>query len=406
MLVVQKYGGTSVGDCQRIKNVANKVIKAHNQGHQVVVVVSAMSGVTDQLVGFTQSFCHESYTIANERECDVVLSSGEQITRALLAIAIQSQGYKAISLSGKEAGIITNCLHTKARIEDIKCARIQSLLNEGYIVIVAGFQGATPEGEITTLGRGGSDLSAVALAGALKADLCEIYTDVDGVYTTDPRIESRARKLERISYEEMLELASMGAKVLLNRSVEMAKKLNVNLVTRSSFNDNEGTLITNEENIMEQAIVSGIALDRNQARVSIADLEDQPGIAAKIFESFAEKNINVDMIVQTIGRDGKTDLDFTIPKTDVVIAQEILQKFSNLCGGFEYDCEIAKVSIVGVGMKSHSGVASSCFGAMAKENINIMMIGTSEIKISMIILLSRAEDAVRALHRVYQLEEK
>lgn len=406
MLVVQKYGGTSVGDCQRIKNVANKVIRAHNQGHQVIVVVSAMSGETDRLVGFTQSFCHEGYTIPNGRESDVVLSSGEQITRALLAIAIQSQGYKAISLSGKEAGIITDCLHTKARIEDIKCAKMQALLDEGYIVIVAGFQGATPTGEITTLGRGGSDLSAVALAGALKADLCEIYTDVDGVYTTDPRIEPKARKLEKISYEEMLELASMGAKVLLNRSVEMAKKLNVNLVTRSAFNDNEGTLITSEENIMEQAIVSGIALDRNQARVSIADLEDQPGIAAKIFESFAEKNINVDMIVQTIGRDGKTDLDFTIPKTDVVIAQEILQKFSDLCGGFEYDCEIAKVSIVGVGMKSHSGVASLCFGAMAEENINIMMIGTSEIKISMIISLSRAEDAVRALHRVYQLEEK
>lgn len=406
MLVVQKYGGTSVGDCQRIKNVANKVIKTHNQGHQVIVVVSAMSGETDRLVGFTQSFCHEGYTIANGRESDVVLSSGEQITRALLAIAIQSQGYKAISLSGKEAGIITDCFHTKARIEDIKCAKMQTLLDEGYIVIVAGFQGATPAGEITTLGRGGSDLSAVALAGALKADLCEIYTDVDGVYTTDPRIEPKARKLERISYEEMLELASMGAKVLLNRSVEMAKKLNVNLITRSSFNDHEGTLITSEDNIMEQPIVSGIALDRNQARISIVDLEDQPGIAAKIFESFAEKNVNVDMIVQTISRDGRTDLDFTIPKTDVAIAQEVLQKFSNLCGGFEYDCEIAKVSIVGVGMKSHSGVASLCFGSMAKENINIMMIGTSEIKISMIISLSRAEDAVRALHRVYHLEEK
>lgn len=406
MLIVQKYGGTSVGDCQRIKNVANKVITAKNKGHQVVVVVSAMSGETDKLVGFMQSFCHEGYTIPDGRECDVVLSSGEQVTRALLALALQSQGYKAISLSGQEAGIITDNMHTRARIEEIQTQKISSLLSEGYIVIVAGFQGATANGEITTLGRGGSDLSAVALAGALKADLCEIYTDVDGVYTTDPRIEPKARKIEKISYDEMLELASMGAKVLLNRSVEMAKKLNVNLITRSSFNDNEGTLITSEENIMEQPIVSGVALDRNQARISIADLEDQPGIAAQIFESLSEKDINVDMIVQTIGRDGKTDLDFTIPKTEVIVAQEILKKYASFYGGFEYDCEIAKVSIVGVGMKSHSGVASLCFSAMAKENINIMMIGTSEIKISMIIELTRAEEAVRALHKIYKLDEK
>lgn len=405
MLVVQKYGGTSVGDCKRIENVAQKVIQAKENGNQVVVVVSAMSGETDKLVSFTQSFCHSRYTLPNAREVDVVLSSGEQVTRALLAIALESRGYKAISLSGQEAGISTNNAHTKARIEKIQTQRIHSLLEQDYIVIVAGFQGANPQGEITTLGRGGSDLSAVALAGALKADICEIYTDVDGVYTTDPRIEPKAKKIDKISYEEMLELASMGAKVLLNRSVEMAKKLNVNLVTRNSFNNNEGTLITNEENIMEQPVVSGVALDKNQARISIVDLEDQPGIAAKIFESLSTNHINVDMIVQIIGRNGKTNLDFTIPKTDSALAQNLLQEFSSLYHHLECDEHIAKVSIVGVGMKSHSGVASVCFNAMAQENINILMIGTSEIKISMLIEDKYAEKAVRALHSIYNLDQ-
>lgn len=405
MIIVQKYGGTSVGNCDRIKNITSKIIKAKDSGKQVVVVVSAMSGETDKLVQFSQAFCTSKYPIPNPRECDVLLSSGEQVTRALLAIALESKGYKSISLSGQEAGIVTDFMHTKARIETIHTQRIHTLLDQNYIVIIAGFQGATIQGETTTLGRGGSDLSAVALAGALKADCCEIYTDVDGVFTTDPRIEPKAKKIEKISYEEMLELASMGAKVLLNRSVEMAKKLNVNLVTRNSFSDDSGTLITNEENIMEQPIVSGIALDKNQARISIIGLNDEPGIAAKIFESLSKIAINVDMIVQNIGINGKANLDFTIPKTEVIQAQQMLQEFSHIFERLDHDCNIAKVSIVGVGMKSHSGIASLCFNAMAQENINIMMIGTSEIKISMIIEDSCAQKAVRALHQIYRLDQ-
>ncbi len=405
MIIVQKYGGTSVGNCERIANITSKIIKAKEAGNQVVVVVSAMSGETDKLVQFSQAFCDSNYPIPNPKECDVILSSGEQVTRALLAIALESKGYKAVSLSGQEAGIITDSVHTKARIERIDTQKIHSLLEEDFIVIVAGFQGATPQGEITTLGRGGSDLSAVALAGALKAVYCEIYTDVDGVFTTDPRIEPKAKKIDKISYEEMLELASMGAKVLLNRSVEMAKKLNVNLITRNSFSENQGTLITDEENIMEQPIVSGIALDKNQARISIINLNDEPGIAAKIFESLSKTTINVDMIVQNVGRDGKANLDFTIPKTEAAQAQQVLQEFSHIFERLEYDHNIAKVSIVGVGMKSHSGVASLCFNAMAQENINIMMIGTSEIKISMIIEDRYAQKAVRALHATYKLDQ-
>lgn len=401
MLVVQKYGGTSVGDCERIANVAKRVSEAKKRGDSVVVVVSAMSGETDRLLGYTKFFSK----IPNHRETDMVLSAGERVTSALLAIALEEMGYKAISLSGRGAGMITDSCHTKARIENIDTARLDELLGKGYVVVVAGFQGITKDGEVTTLGRGGSDLSAVALAGALRADLCEIYTDVDGVYTTDPRIEPKAKKIDKISYDEMLELASMGAKVLLNRSVEMAKKLNVNLVTRNSFNHNEGTLITKEEEIMEHPVVSGIALDKNQARVSICNVEDRPGIAAEIFRALAEANINVDMIVQTIGRDGKTDLDFTIPEVDLESTKRVLKAFEGNVECIEYDSEIAKVSIVGVGMKSHSGVASSAFGALAQDNINIMMISTSEIKISMIIASKYAELAVRTLHANYSLEQ-
>ncbi|WP_307983595.1 aspartate kinase [uncultured Helicobacter sp.] len=400
MLIVQKYGGTSVGDCDRIDNVANRVIDAKGD-NEMVVVVSAMSGQTDTLINYTKFFS----SLPNTREVDMVLSSGERVSAALLAIALESKGYKAISLSGAKAGIITDSIHTKARIEDIDTRYIKSLLKDGYIVVVAGFQGVDKNGEVTTLGRGGSDLSAVALAGALKADLCEIYTDVDGVYTTDPRIEKNAKKIDKISYDEMLELASMGAKVLLNRSVELAKKWNVTLVTRSSFTQKEGTLITTEENILEKPIVSGIALDKNQARVSIADVSDRPGIAAEIFSTLANGNINVDMIVQTIGRDGKTDIDFTIPQTEIEQTKLILKPFEKDVGSIEYDCEIAKVSIVGVGMKSHSGVASVAFQTLAKENINIMMISTSEIKVSMIIESKFAETAVRALHSAYKLDQ-
>ena len=345
-----------MGDCERIHNVAKRVTQSKAQGHNLVVVVSAMSGETDRLIGFTQHFT----PLPNTREVDMVLSSGERVTAALLAIALESMGIKAISLSGRGAGIITDNFHTKARIEYIDTTKIFYLLNESYVVVVAGFQGISTNGEVTTLGRGGSDLSAVALAGALNATKCEIYSDVDGIYTTDPRIVKEARKLDKISYDEMLELASMGAKVLLNRSVELAKKLNVRLLCASSFSQNEGTLITKEEDIMEKPIVSGVALDKNQARVSMADVEDRPGIAADIFGLLADNNINVDMIVQTIGRDGKTDIDFTIPKTEAQLTQQVLEKFKDDVGNIEYDNNIAKVSIVGVGMKSHSGVARIC----------------------------------------------
>lgn len=401
MLIVQKYGGTSMGDCERIDNVANRVLETKKSGNSLVVVVSAMSGQTDTLIGYTKHFSK----LPTEREVDMVLSSGERITSALLAIALEAKGQKSISLSGRGAGIITDNTHTKARIEYINTQKITDLLKENYVVVVSGFQGITENGEVTTLGRGGSDLSAVALAGALNADLCEIYTDVDGVYTTDPRIEKNAKKIHKISYDEMLELASMGAKVLLNRSVELAKKWNVPLVTRSSFTHDEGTLITMEENIMEKPIVSGVALDKNQARVSIANVQDRPGIAAEIFGSLADSNINVDMIVQTIGRDGKTDIDFTISETETDLTKKVLEKFLDNVESIDYDCDIAKVSIVGVGMKSHSGVASAAFKALAKENINIMMISTSEIKVSMIINIKYAELAVRTLHSVYELDK-
>ncbi len=401
MLVVQKYGGTSVGDLDRIANVANRVAQTKKSGNRVVVVVSAMSGETNKLISYAEHF---SKTPSNV-EMDLLLSSGERVTSALLSIALQEMGFKARAMTGRQAGILTDEIHTSARIEEINTCALKKLLDDDTIIVVAGFQGISKDGNVTTLGRGGSDLTAVAIAGALEADLCEIYTDVDGVYTTDPRIEPKARKLEKISYDEMLELASMGAKVLQNRSVELAKKLDVNLVTRSSFNDNEGTLITKEENIMEKPVVSGIALDKNQARVSIVNCEDKPGIAAEFFGVLAEKNINVDMIVQTNSHDGKTDLDFTIPKNELESTKAALDGYKNITEAIEYDTDISKVSIVGVGMKSHTGVASSAFKALAKENINIKMISTSEIKISMVIDEKYSELAVRTLHEVYNLDK-
>jgi aspartate kinase len=313
-------------------------------------------------------------------------------------------GYPAIAMSGRQAGIETDLAHTKARIENIDRTQIESKLQEGNIVVVAGFQGITREGDVSTLGRGGSDLSAVAIAGALEADLCEIYTDVDGVYTTDPRIEPKAKKLDKISYDEMLELASLGAKVLQTRSVEMAKKLNVNLVTRSSFNDNEGTLITKEENIMEQPVVSGVALDRNQARVTLRGVTDKPGIAAEIFRKLADNNINVDMIIQNVGHDGTTNLGFTVPQNELEIAKKAMSEIK-ASESVEYDSDIVKVSIVGVGMKSHSGVACKAFDTLAHEGINLEMISTSEIKISMVIAAKYGELAVRALHSAYGLHQ-
>lgn len=403
MLKVLKFGGTSVGTLERIENVANIIKKMRDNGDDVVAVVSAMSGETNKLIEYAEHFSSNP----DVREMDMLLSSGERVTSALLSVALNEAGYPATSMSGREAGIYTTDEHTYARIEKIETDNMKETIAQGKVIIVAGFQGISlKEGRVTTLGRGGSDLTAVALAGALEADLCEIYTDVDGIYTTDPRIEPKAKKMEKISYDEMLELASLGAKVLQNRSVEMAKKLNVNLVSRSSFTpDVEGTLITKEENIMEAPLVSGIALDRNQVRIGMYGVEDKPGIASTIFTALGDAGINVDMIVQTVGLDNKTNLDFTIPTGDVNKAKEIMERFEDNTDKIDFKDDICKVSVVGVGMKSHTGVASNAFKALASENINIRIISTSEIKISMVIEEKYAELAVRALHAVYELDK-
>ncbi len=403
MLIVQKFGGTSVGDLDRIQNVANRVSKTVKEGHQVVVVVSAMSGETNKLVAYAEHFSQNPA----RNEVDMLLSSGERVTAALLSIALNEMGMPAVSMSGRRAGIVTDAIHTKARIESIDPSKMFDELSGGKVVVIAGFQGVDDNGNVTTLGRGGSDLSAVAIAGALKADLCEIYTDVSGIYTTDPRIEPKAKKLDMISYDEMLELASLGAKVLQNRSVELAKKLNVNLVTRTSFTDEEGTLITKEENIMEKPLVSGIALDKNQSRISLMGVKDRPGIASDIFNKLADSSVNIDMIIQTVGHDGMTNLDFTVPKNEVLDAKAVMDKFleANEIQDISYDDSICKVSIVGVGMKSHTGVAAKAFSTMAAENINISMISTSEIKVSMVISEKYAELAVRSLHSAYALDK-
>lgn len=400
MLVVKKFGGTSVGTLERIEAVAKRVKRDSEKGEKVVVVVSAMSGETNKLIGYAEHFSK----LPSSREMDMLLSSGEQVTSALLSIALNEMGVPATAMTGRDAGIVTDNSHTKARIESIDNQPMLDAVNSGKVVIVAGFQGINDNGDITTLGRGGSDLSAVAIAGAIEADLCEIYTDVDGVYTTDPRIVEKAKKLNKISYDEMLELASMGAKVLQSRSVEMAKKAKVKLVTRSSFNDNEGTLITHEEDIMEKPIVSGIAADKNQARVTLRGVADKPGIAAEIFNDLAKANVNVDMIVQNVGKDGKANLGFTVPRTDVELAKIALKEFHGDVENIDYDDTIVKISIVGVGMKSHSGVASKMFNTLADSNINILMISTSEIKVSVIIEEKYTELAVRSLHTAYELD--
>jgi aspartate kinase len=403
MLKVLKFGGTSVGSLERIENVANIIKKMRDNGDDVIAVVSAMSGETNKLIEFAEHFTKNP----NPREMDTLLSSGERVTSALLSIALNEAGYPTTSMSGREAGIYTTDEHTYARIEKIDTSHMKNTIKEGKVIIVAGFQGITLDGgRVTTLGRGGSDLTAVAIAGAIEADICEIYTDVDGIYTTDPRIEPKAKKMDKISYDEMLELASLGAKVLQNRSVEMAKKLNVNLVSRSSFTpDVEGTLITKEENIMEAPLVSGIALDRNQVRVGMYGVEDKPGIASSIFTALGDAGVNVDMIVQTVGLDNKTNLDFTIPTGDVQKTNAIMKQFELTTDKIDFADDICKVSIVGVGMKSHTGVASKAFKALADENINIRIISTSEIKISMTIQEKYAELAVRALHSVYELDK-
>jgi len=404
MLRVLKFGGTSVGTLERIQNVSQIIKKFRDQGDDIVAVVSAMSGETNKLIEYAE---HYSKT-PNESEMDMLLSAGERVTSALLSITLNEQGYPCTSMSGREAGIKTTDDHTFARIEEIDTKNMMNTIKIGKIIIVAGFQGiSTNTNRVTTLGRGGSDLTAVALAGALQADVCEIYTDVDGIYTTDPRIEPKARKLEKISYDEMLELASLGAKVLQNRSVEMAKKLNVNLVSRSSFTPEvEGTLITKEENIMEAPVVSGIALDKNQIRVGMYGVVDKPGIAASIFTALADANINIDMIVQTRGTNNTTNLDFTVPTTDIEKTKKVMELFKDDSEKIDYNDAICKVSIVGVGMKSHTGVASKAFTAMANNDININIISTSEIKISMIIDEEYSQIAVRALHDAYQLDRE
>lgn len=401
MLLVHKYGGTSVGNLERIENVASRIIKAVDGGNSIVVVVSAMSGETNKLIDYATHFT----STPAKQEMDMLLSSGERVTAALLAIALQAKGYKAVAMTGRQAGIVTDAVYTYARIKTIDPTAMQEAIKDGKIVIVAGFQGINEDGNVTTLGRGGSDLSAVAIAGALKADACEIYSDVDGIYTTDPRIEPKAKKLDTISYDEMLEMASLGAKVLQNRSVELAKKLDVKLYAKSSFSDNEGTLITKESTNMEEVLVSGVVLDKNQARVTLRNVSDKPGIAAEIFTKLAEEGINVDMITQNVGIDGSTNLGFTIPQSELDNAKSVIESFDHDIGSMDFDDKVCKVSVVGVGMKSHAGVAAKAFRTLAASNINIQMISTSEIKISMIIDEKYGELAIRVLHDAYELDK-
>ena len=403
-LRVQKYGGTSVADIERISNVADRVQKAHDAGDQVVVVLSAMAGVTDKLIALAS----QASGSPDKRELDVLLATGEQTTASLLAMMLKDRGYKAKSFLGYQAGIHTDHMSGKARILDIDSKRLKTALDDGHIVVMAGFQGYNDDGDITTLGRGGSDTSAVAIAASLKADVCEIFTDVDGVYTTDPRICADARKISTISYEEMLEMAILGAKVLQIRSVEFAKKYNVPVHVRSSFNEEEGTMVINESADMESAIVSGVTCDMNEARITLKRVPDQPGVSAKIFGPLAEAEIMVDMIIQNTRSEGETDLTFTVTKDDFERAKEISEVVAKEIGAGEIKTatEIAKVSVIGLGMKSHSGVAAIMFKALASENINIRLISTSEIRISCVILSKYAELAVRTLHSAFGLDKE
>jgi aspartate kinase len=406
MLIVQKYGGTSVGSLERIKAVAKRVKKTHDGGNSVVVVVSAMAGETDKLIALAE----EAAKQPGGREIDLLLSSGERISAALTAMCISDLGIKSMSFTGRQVGIVTNDIHTKARIEKVSAESLRKALRQGTVPVVAGFQGITVTGtDVTTLGRGGSDLTAVAIAASLNADLCEIYTDVDGVYTTDPGMVPEARKLDKVSYEEMLEFASLGAKVLQSRSVEYAKKYNVPLVVRSSFSDASGTFVVKEDKDMEKVVVSGVAYDKNQAKVTIIGVPDRPGIASKLFGTVAEANVVVDMIVQNISHEtGATDISFTVPRTDSKKAMKLAGALARELGaqGTDLRDDIAKVSIIGVGMKSHSGVAAQMFSTLAKHGINIMMISTSEIKVSCVIDEKYTELAVRALHEIFDLEKK
>jgi aspartate kinase len=401
-LVVQKYGGTSVADIDRIQNVARRVAKTFDKGNDVVVILSAMAGVTDTLIQLAGGASNSP----DKREMDVLLATGEQTTSALLAMALIDMGYAAQSMLGHQAEVVTDCAYGNARILEIGAGRLHHLLEQKKIVVVAGFQGYDIKGNITTLGRGGSDTSAVAIAAALNADVCEIYTDVDGIYTADPNICDKARKLKTITYDEMLNMASLGAKVLQIRSVGFAKKYDIPVHVRSSFSEEEGTMVVSEDSGMEQLVVSGVTSDKNQARVTMTKVPDQPGVAAKIFTPISEGGIVVDMIIQNTDESGKTDMTFTVPTADYAETMERARKIASEIGAEKVigDTNIAKVSVIGVGMKNHSGVASVMFNTLARENINIIMISTSEIRISCTVEEKYAELAVRVLHTAFGLD--
>ncbi len=401
-LIVQKYGGTSVGDTDRILNVAKRIKSFVDNGHKVVVVVSARSGVTNDLIARAKTFNENP----DEREMDMLLAVGEQETIALTAMALHSLGIKAVSRTGAQAGIYTDFAHTKARITEITGGDIPQCLEDGKVVIVAGFQGVGRDGDITTLGRGGSDLSAIALAAALKADLCQIYTDVSGVYTADPRIVKTARKIPEMSYEELLEMASLGSKVMQARSVEFAQKHNVVFEVKSSFNNEPGTIVKSETTSLEDVVISGVAVDKNQTKITVSEIPDKPGIAASIFECLGEAGIIVDMIVQNISRGGKANLTFTVSKDDAPKAEQVLTSFCQNLGSANVSItgDIAKVSVIGTGMRSHAGVAAKFFKTLADNNINVQIITTSEIKISVGISLSEADLAANILHSAFNLD--
>ncbi len=401
-LIVQKYGGTSVGDVERIKVVAQRIKENVDAGNDVVVVVSARSGVTNQLIERAKAL----NAMPNEREMDMLLAVGEQETIALVAMALHSLGVKAVSRTGAQAGIITDFNHTRARIIEVTGGDIKKQLEAGNVVIVAGFQGIDPDGHVSTLGRGGSDLSAMALAGALKADICQIFTDVDGIYTADPRIVKSARKIEVMDYDELLEMASSGSKVMQARSVEFARKYNVVFEVRSSFNNNSGTIVKAEVPTLEGLVVSGVAVDKNQTKVTITGIPDKPGSVAEIFEELGANGIGVDMIVQNIGRAGMANLTFTVAKDDASKAEKILQNTCSKMGAeVSLTGDIAKVSVVGIGMRSNSGVAATFFSALAQRNINVQLITTSEIKICVAINLEKADEAACALHTAFGLDK-
>jgi aspartate kinase len=403
-LIVQKYGGTSVGSIEKIRDVANRVLESHKEGHRMVVVLSAMAGQTDGLIQLARKMADEP----DPRELDVLMATGEQVSVALFAMAVKSAGYDARSLLGFQVAIRTDRLYGKARIHEVDTSRVFQELDRGRIVAVAGFQGLDERGNITTLGRGGSDTTAVALAAALKADVCEIFTDVNGVYTTDPNVCPRARKMETISYDEMLEMASLGAKVLEIRSVEFAKKFNVPVHVRSTFTRERGTMVVAETKDMEKVLVSGVTYNKNEARVTVKRVPDRPGIAAQVFEPMFQSGIVVDMIVQNTSEEGLVDLTFTVPKPDFHKTMKLVSEVAGKIGAEKVlgDEDIAKVSIVGVGMRNHAGVAQRMFRSLASENINIMMISTSEIKISCIIEEKYTELAVRVLHKAFGLEDE